>query len=63
MTKTDVLNHFQNSVTKAADGLERSKGAISKWPEKLSFEIQCYVEKMTKGALKAERPEAEDSVA
>lgn len=53
MTKSEVINHFQG-VTKAAAALNRTKGAISQWPEDLPFETQCYVEVMTNGVLKAE---------
>lgn len=54
MTKSEVIRHFGNA-SEAADKLNRSKGAVSQWPEQLPFEIQCYIEVMTGGALKAEK--------
>lgn len=62
MKKSDVLKHY-GSVTEAADKLDRSKGAVSQWPEDLPFEIQCYIEVMSGGALKAEKNEVPTSAA
>ena len=60
MTKTDVLAHF-GGVTEAAEKLGRTKGAVSQWPEELSFELQCYIEVASGYALKAERPTGQEA--
>ena len=52
MTKTDVLEHF-GGVTKTAVAIGRTKSAVSQWPENLPWEIQCVIQVVTKGKLKA----------
>lgn len=60
MNKKDVLAHF-GGVVKAAKALNRTKGAVSQWPEILPFEIQCFIEVKTGGALKADREPGTDA--
>ena len=60
MNKKDVLEHF-GSVTEAAIGLNRTKGAVSKWPDELPYELQCYIEVASGYALKAERPSGQEN--
>lgn len=62
MKKSDVLAHY-GSVKNASEKLGRGKSAISQWPEDLPFEIQCYIEVMSGGELKADRNEAPTSAA
>ncbi len=54
MTKADVIEHYQG-VTPAAKALGFTKGAISQWPDQLPAKLQCFIEIVSKGELKADR--------
>tara|TARA_Y100000593_G_C4102192_1_gene233800 strand:- start:127 stop:312 length:186 start_codon:yes stop_codon:yes gene_type:complete len=54
MTKTEVIEHY-GGVTKAANALGVTKGAVSLWSEDLPAKIQCLIEVVSKGKLKADK--------
>lgn len=56
MTKTDAINYFGNG-SRLAEALSVSRAAVSRWPEQIPELRQLQLEKITKGALKAEAPE------
>jgi transcriptional repressor of cell division inhibition gene dicB len=54
MKKTDVVAHFKG-VSKVAEALGISPGAVSQWPEDLPLLRQLQLEEITEGALKASK--------
>lgn len=52
MKKTEVLNHFKG-VSKVAEALGISPGAVSQWPESVPALRQLQLQAITGGALKA----------
>lgn len=52
MKKTEVLNHFKG-VSKVAEALGISPGAVSQWPESVPPLRQLQLQAITGGALKA----------
>jgi hypothetical protein len=56
MTKQDVIDHF-GGVVKAAKALGyKSRGTVSAWPDDLPYKTQAYVQAITNGKLKADKP-------
>ena len=56
MLKEDAVKHF-GGVTKLADALGLSKGAVSQWGVTVPLLRAYQIERLTDGALKAEEPE------
>jgi len=52
MKKTDVINHF-GGVSKTAEALRISPGAVSQWPESIPALRQLQIQAITGGKLRA----------
>lgn len=56
MKKSEVVEHF-GSASKVAKALNITRMAVSAWPEIVPIQRQYELEHITKGALKAKKPE------
>lgn len=56
MNKEDAVEHF-GGVTKLAEALGLSKGAVSQWGETIPLLRAYQIEKLTGGKLRVEEPE------
>lgn len=52
MNKTDVIRHF-GGVSRVAEALKISPGAVSQWPESIPSLRQLQIQAITDGKLSA----------
>jgi hypothetical protein len=62
MDKTSAIDYF-GSTGALAKACDVGSSAVSQWPEQLPFKVQCLIQVLTKGKLKAERPQDQKQVA
>lgn len=56
MRKITAIEHFGGNMAEMARRLNVTRQCVWKWPDPLPFRVQCQLEVITDGALKAERP-------